>query len=85
MTYVPFNNPVAVSGAFYAGLFLPTSNGDSLAIYTNTDNDVVPGTAWEMWSDSSWHAYNDSSTWGLDLVNAIYPNVCQTGGILLAG
>ncbi|MFC2100270.1 PKD domain-containing protein [Bacteroidota bacterium] len=78
MTYVPFSNPVAISGAFYAGFFLPAGTGDTLAIYTNTDNDVVPGTAWEMWSDSSWHEYNDSSSWGLDLVNAIYPYVCQT-------
>ncbi len=78
LTYVQFSNTVMISNPFYLGVILPTAASDTIALYTNTDDDVVPGTGWEMWSDSSWYNYNDASSWGMDLVHAIYPYVCQT-------
>lgn len=72
---VLFDTPVPVTGGFFVGVSLDTTNVDTLALYTNTDGDSNPGTAWERWSDGSWHPYSDG--WALNVSNAIYPIVCD--------
>ncbi|MBE9491457.1 MAG: T9SS type A sorting domain-containing protein, partial [Bacteroidetes bacterium] len=42
---------------------------------SNTDGDTDPGIAWDQWSDSTWHAMFLSSSWGLNLAQAIFPIV----------
>jgi PKD repeat protein len=77
MTGVSFATPVTIPGAFFVGVVLPTTTGDTIALVTNTDGDTSPGTAWELWSDNTWYAYSDASSWGLNMQNAIFPVVCS--------
>lgn len=60
---------------FYIGLFLPQSPGDTLALVSNSDKDTIPGTAWEMWSDSTWHPFYDSNSWDIDISLAIFADM----------
>lgn len=64
------------SNKFYAGIQF-TYNGDSLALLTNQDGNTSPGTAWEMWSDNSWHPYSATDSWQIDVAHFIYPEVCR--------
>jgi len=75
MTYVPFNPPVILTTSFYAGVILPTANGDTLAIWSNTDGDTNPGIGWEMWSTGAWNPMSGNDSWGLNLGQAIFPVV----------
>lgn len=75
MTFIPFNPPVTVTTLFYAGVILPTNAGDTLAIWSNTDGDTNPGTAWEKWNDNNWYPISSNDTWGLDIAMAIFPIV----------
>ncbi|MBU0765125.1 MAG: hypothetical protein KJ607_09855, partial [Bacteroidetes bacterium] len=74
MTYVQFDIPVIITTPFYVGVFLPVYEGDTIALYTNTDGDGGGNLAWEMWSDGSWYSYIDS--WGIDVLQAIFPTDC---------
>ena len=77
-----FATPVNITGPFYAGVILPTTAGDTLALNTNTDGDVTPGTAWEQFSDNSWHAMSETpASWNLNLQLAVHPIVCTPVGI----
>ena len=80
-TEFTFSTPVVVSGSFYVGVILPTAAGDTLVLTSNSDGDTNPGIAWELWSDNSWHAYTESSSWGKDINLAIYPEICKPTGI----
>ncbi|MGM0649692.1 MAG: T9SS type A sorting domain-containing protein [Bacteroidota bacterium] len=74
-----FDDPVEVDGDFFAGIVLP-QDGDIIALMTNTDGDVSPGTAWEEWDDGSWYPYYDENSWegGINVDHAIYPEVCAS-------
>lgn len=74
-TFVSFDEPITITTTFYAGMILPTSVGDTLVVWSNTDGDTNPGIAWEQWSDNSWYAMFQSSTWLLNLSLAIFPIV----------
>lgn len=80
-TYIPFDNPVAMTSTFYLGVVLPTTS-DTLALYTNTDGDTNPGTAWELWSDNQWFPYYDTLSWGLNMAHAIFPIVDSDVGLI---
>jgi hypothetical protein len=80
-TYVAFDPPVNVTSSFYAGFMLPTTTGDTLAIWSNTDGDTNPTTAWELWTNDQWHSFNGGEgTWELDIALAVYPIVQYTLG-----
>jgi hypothetical protein len=81
LTLIIFNQPVNITGSFYAGVILPTVTGDTLALYCNTDGDVTPGTAWEMWSDNSWHAFSANESWRINVMEAIFPVLCSATSI----
>ncbi|MEA3447538.1 MAG: T9SS type A sorting domain-containing protein [Bacteroidota bacterium] len=70
-----FDSPIEVNGDFFAGIVLP-EGGDIFALFTNTDGDSSPGTAWEQFSDRSWYPYYDGNSWELAVDHAIYPEVC---------
>ncbi|GAB4310554.1 MAG: hypothetical protein Kow00127_00080 [Bacteroidales bacterium] len=81
-TYVEFDPPVPVSSAFYAGVLLPQSPGDTVVIFTNTNGDTSPATAWEQWSDGTWVRYDDPDMgWGLEVSHAIFPIVVPQNGL----
>lgn len=75
MSFVAFDEPITITTSFYAGMILPTSAGDTLVVWSNTDGDVVPGTAWEQQSDNSWYPMFHQYSWGRNLVQAIFPIV----------
>ncbi len=80
LTYVPFDPPVNISHPFYAGFVLPTAAGDTLAVWSNTDGDTFPGTAWDKWEDGSWVPISDPDSWLMNFSMAIHPIVeIQTG------
>ncbi|MCB0854619.1 MAG: PKD domain-containing protein, partial [Bacteroidetes bacterium] len=76
LTFVDFPSPVLINGNdFYAGFLLSYGpNGeieDTVAVFTNTDLETSPATAWEQWSNNSWFTYDDNSSWGLEVAHAI--------------
>ncbi len=78
LTYVPFTNPATPAGNYYIGISYQYANGDTVALLTSTDGDVVPGTAYEQWSDGTWHNYNEAGSWGYDLGHYVFPIQCAT-------
>lgn len=74
-TTVVFDTPVSLAGAFYAGFFLSYApNGaitDTVAVYTNTDQETTPATAWELWDNGTWYPYDDASSWGISVAHSI--------------
>ncbi|MCB0805104.1 MAG: T9SS type A sorting domain-containing protein [Bacteroidales bacterium] len=75
LTYIPFLPAVEITGNFYVGVYLPETAGDTLAIWTNTDGDTNPATAWELWDSGEWFNYGDQNSWQLNVAHAIYPVV----------
>ena len=62
-------------------MILPT-NG-SIALITNSVGDGT-NTAWEKQSNSTWVPYSDSTSWGISLTHAFFPELCdnaETNGI----
>ena len=88
---INFNPPVNPNnGGFYVGFDGLVYNGttgtfDTVAIVTNADGESSPVTAWEQWSDNSWHSFNDgtNNTWQLDVSLCIAVIMCDatTGDI----
>jgi hypothetical protein len=74
MTYIEFSTPVPVTDLFYAGVVLPVTTGDTLALWTNRNGDVLAGEAWEQWSTGTWIHYY--FRWELAVANAIFPVMC---------
>jgi PKD repeat protein len=74
------SNPLTITGDIFIGLDLPTATGDTVALITNAQNELTPGTAWEKWSDGTWHAYSDSTGWNTNLAHAIIPIFCPPSG-----
>jgi hypothetical protein len=75
LTYVGFDTPVPITDHFYAGVILPVTTGDTLAMWTNRNGDVPAGVAWEQWSTGTWiHFY---FRWQLSIAHAIHPVVCN--------
>ncbi len=73
-TTVDFGD-VILNGPFYAGFFLNTFDGSNVALYTNSNGETTPTTAWELWSfDNMWYPFNDGTdaTWETDISLAIY-------------
>jgi hypothetical protein len=77
--YLNFTSPVTVSGPFYVGFSMTYAAGDTVGLASNSDGDTDPSTAWEEWSDNSWHSYDEAAGWNLKLATAIYPMVI--GGV----
>ena len=80
LTPVSFTTTPNAPTAFYMGIRWTglTLATDSIGLYTNSDGESTPGTAWERWSDNTWHNYNESNSWGIDVSNAIFPILCPT-------
>jgi PKD repeat protein len=81
MTYVVFNPPINVTSSFYAGFMLPTAAGDTLVVWSNTEGDTNPSTAWELWSNSVWYSFSDEDSWQMNIALAIFPIVQNTLGV----
>lgn len=83
ITTVTFDQPFTVTGPFYAGVYLPTQTGDTLALWCRKHVSGYTGTAWEQWSNSAWYPFNHPDSWGTDMQTSmtIHPITCKTVGI----
>ena len=84
---ITFTNPIVLpaSKKFYVSVDfsnLSFEDGDTLALVETSDGDLAAGTgtAYEQWSDDSWHNFNDPSTWNFDAALVILPFVSTTEG-----
>ncbi len=76
-TLLTLPSPVSVGNNFYAGIKLTYSGSLTVALYTSTDGDQTPPTAWEQFSNNTWKRFDDSQSWGLDVSLAVFPVVCD--------
>jgi PKD repeat protein len=79
---IQLTTPVAVVGKFYVGFSIPTTAGDTIAVFANSTAMTAPtvNLGFEEWNDGSWH--NDSAVYGGSKFNYhIYPVFCPTTGI----
>jgi PKD repeat protein len=81
LTYATLNTPINVLSSFYAGFILPTTAGDTLVVWSNTDGDTDPSTAWELWESNQWYSFTHPDSWGLNIALAVFPVVQNTLGI----
>lgn len=75
-TYVQFPSMITHNGTFYAGVEFDPTNGDTIAIVTNTQN-LSANTAWEMWSNNTWYEYSNTNSWNTQLSHLMYPVLCS--------
>jgi PKD repeat protein len=75
-TPITFDNPVQITGNFYAGVNnVPNgAAGDTIALISNSEGDTNPGIAWEKWSNGVWYTMVDA--WSANFAMAIHPIVC---------
>ncbi len=78
LTYVAFTAPPTPTGNYYIGISYQYASGDTVALVTSADGQVTPGTAYEQWSDGTWHNYNEATSWGLNIGHFIFPIQCAT-------
>lgn len=75
--------PIPANGSFWAGIELPASAGDSIALVTNTDGDFPDGLTHtgEFWSDGTFHTFGDPANWNLNIAMAIFPVINFTASL----
>lgn len=82
LTSFTFSAPVTVAAdSFFVGFEMSTTAGDTIGAVSSTDGEFSGyQRAFDMWSDNSWHPFNDGTpqTWELDVDLAIFP-VITTG------
>lgn len=79
LTPVTFNTTPNAPTTLYFGIrWTGLTSSDSIAVYTNTDGDSNPNTAWERFSDNVWHAYDEQASWGLSVSHYMFPILCPT-------
>lgn len=61
---------------FHAAVQLPTTAGDTVALYSRLLNVPTTNTAWEKQSNGTWYPYNSGSAWGQTGAITLFPIVC---------
>ncbi len=81
--WVDFTPDVPVTaGTIYVGVEFGYTAGDTLAIIHCADTEIATGTAYELWSDGTWHAYSETpASWGLNVAHLIRPVICTSTGL----
>jgi len=74
---IEFEEPVEVGNGFYIGVFLPQTEGDTVAVFTNKDGESGPNLGWTQKTDYEWSSYSQDPRWYLTISNAIFPIVKQ--------
>lgn len=79
--WVDFTPDIPVSvGNVYVGVEFGYTAGDTLALIHCADAEITTGTAYELWSDGTWHAYSETpASWGLNVAHLIRPVICTSG------
>ncbi len=79
-----FPTPTTVTGDFIMSVSLPTTSGDTAAIFVSSEGNRTASTGWELQTPSTWVAFNDgtSTSWQLNASLAILPKIsCLVTGI----
>jgi PKD repeat protein len=81
--WVDFTPDVPVTaGTIYVGVEFAYTAGDTLAIVHCADGEIATGTAYELWSDGTWHAYSETpASWGVNVAHLIRPVVCSNSSV----
>lgn len=78
-TRFEFSPPVAYAGDFFVALPVDNTGGasqDTVGIlHTSTSTPCGGGSAYEMWNDFMWYAFNASNSWNIDLVMYMFAEV----------
>jgi len=61
---------------FHAAIQLPTTSGDTVALYSRLLNVPPTNTAWEKQSNGTWYPYSSGSAWGQSGAITLFPIVC---------
>lgn len=83
ITTVTLSEPWAVTGPYYVGVVLPTSLGDTVALWCRAHEAGYNSTAWDQFESGAWYAFSDPENWGTTLSTSmlIHPIVCKNVGI----
>ncbi|MBA3665845.1 MAG: T9SS type A sorting domain-containing protein [Bacteroidetes bacterium] len=76
-----FPTPTAITGDFFLSVQLPSTTGDTAAIFVTGENGRTASTGWELQTPSTWVPFNDGTTtsWQLNASLAILPKIsCAT-------
>ncbi|MBL0096506.1 MAG: T9SS type A sorting domain-containing protein [Bacteroidetes bacterium] len=81
--WVDFIPNIPVSGDIYVGVEFGYNAGDTLAIIHCADGNIAVGTAYERWSDNTWHPYSlaQPNGWGINVAHLMLPVICPLVGI----
>jgi PKD repeat protein len=81
--WVDFVPNIPVSGDIYVGVEFGYNAGDTLAIVHCADGNIAVGTAYERWSDNTWHPYSlaQPNGWGINVAHLMLPVICPLVGI----
>jgi len=81
-TLLFFNDPPEMNQPFFLGVELSKNYGDTLALYTNLDGDVIDGNGWEQHDNGNWYPYsNQQFSWNINIDHAIFPLMHYSTGI----
>ena len=76
--YLPFGSQIVVPSTFFLGIQFAPNGTDTIALYSNTNGQTNPGTAYEQFSDNTWHAFTETpASWGINISLAIRPVLCN--------
>jgi len=78
-----FNVAVPASGEFWAGVVLPTTTGDTIALVSNTDGDFANAATHtgEFWDTGDFYAVGDPNNWDLGIAFGVFPVINFVAGI----
>ncbi len=70
--YVPFYSaPAVTTGNFFIGVVLPTTTGDTVAVFSNSQT-TTSGRGWEQWQDGTWNSWDTVYTVGTPYHSGLY-------------
>jgi hypothetical protein len=78
-SYFEFASPVTVPSSFFGGVEFSYAAGDTLAIYTTANNEVVANLGWEKISTGTWQPYSEPQPagWASNISNYIAAVLCD--------
>ncbi len=81
-TTAVFASPVAVPNDYFIGVFLPLTEGDTVALMTNKDGESEAGIAWTLNAADEWLSYSSDPRFFLRVANAIFPIAKQNNVVI---
>lgn len=79
-TNVLFDNPVNVTGTCFVGFEMTYAAGDSVALFTSAIAQSGTNFAYEQFSNDTWFAFNNNSSWGVTTSLGVQAIFCSPTG-----